>query len=156
MSLNEIGTAVIVKQMGWVLHSHTECISHKWFAYLLLWNVCFLVLVSEGLGGEVSRFAIGWDSLSVLNLLFCDWLSIRERRSVVVLSGVRLFWLARSRTVRVKLELRYTWFPAHRSQTLQVNMCELYHHIFWRELLHGGRYIQCFVFVLRQDLVVGF
>lgn len=102
--LNEIGTAINVKQMGWVLHSH------QWLAYLLLLNVCFLVLVSEELGGEVSWFAIGWDSLSALNLLFCDWLCVRERRSVVALSGVRLFWLAHSRTVRAKLELRYTWF----------------------------------------------
>ncbi|KAG7236330.1 hypothetical protein INR49_001027 [Caranx melampygus] len=59
--------------------------------------------IKPGLGGEVSWFAIGRDSLSLQDVLHCHWLSIKERRSVVVISGVRLFCLARSRTEKSKL-----------------------------------------------------
>lgn len=39
----------------------------------------------------MSWFAIGRDWLSALDLLLCHWLSIKERGSIVVFSGVRLF-----------------------------------------------------------------
>lgn len=50
-------------------YKHTHRLS-----YLLLSNVCFLALVSEGLGGEVSCFAIGRGWLSALELQVCHWL----------------------------------------------------------------------------------
>lgn len=44
--------------------------SHLAFPYLLLLNVCFLTLVSKGLGGELSHFAIGREWLYVAGPAF--------------------------------------------------------------------------------------
>lgn len=75
-------------------HTNTQ------LSYLLLLHVCFLALVSEGLGGEVSWFAIGWNWLcaesAALSLVF-------HKGTQVTVVDYGLFWLVNSSPERNKL-----------------------------------------------------